>query len=89
MVYQPARNWLFEDDDEPLATSHGSFYDYDQEVPVIELAPGRARHAAATAPDAVRVPIEDVAGLLAGWLGVTAPRDLPRASAVSTRAVPR
>ena len=89
VVYQPARNWLFEDDDEPLATSHGSFYDYDQEVPVIELAPGRARHAAATAPDAVRVPIEDVAGLLAGWLGVTAPRDLPRASAVSTRAVPR
>jgi hypothetical protein len=76
VYYQPAAGWLFETADEPMAASHGSGHDYDRRVPVVMLPAGRTRRAPATAPDGELVPIERVAGTIAGWLGVTAPAAL-------------
>jgi len=44
---------------------------------VIVLPPGRAPHAAQTAPDAV-IPMTRIATILARWLGVAPPSSLPR-----------
>jgi hypothetical protein len=74
----PAAGWVLQDDDEPLATAHGSLHDYDRLVPVIELAPGRTVHAALDRHDDQIVEMTDVAGILAGWLGVTPPQQLAR-----------
>jgi hypothetical protein len=76
LVYVPAAGWVFEDTDEPLATSHGSPHDYDRQVPVLVLAPGRLRHAAATAPSGPPIAMETIAGTLADWLGVAHPSAL-------------
>ncbi|MEO8700102.1 MAG: alkaline phosphatase family protein [Kofleriaceae bacterium] len=76
VIYLPAAGWVLEDNDEPLATSHGSSHDYDRQVPVLLLAPTRTRHALPTAPSGESVPMEQIAGILAGWLGVTPPSQL-------------
>ncbi len=78
VLYIPAAGWVLEDDDEAVATGHGTLHDYDQEVPLLVLAPGRVRHTAAIAPETARVPMASVAALVAGWLGVTPPNRLPR-----------
>ncbi|MGN6107167.1 MAG: hypothetical protein ACTHU0_18815, partial [Kofleriaceae bacterium] len=78
LVYLPRRGWILEEAGERLATAHGSLHDYDREVPVILLPPGRAPHAPLAAPSGVVFPMTDVAPTLARWLGVTAPSQLPR-----------
>ena len=77
VVYVVKRNWIFEDDGEPTAASHGSPYDYDQLVPLITLPFGRRRGPTAMAAEPTEVPMTDVAALVAGWLGVPAPATLP------------
>jgi hypothetical protein len=72
LFYLPAKGWIMQDEDEPAATAHGSLHDYDQQVPLIVLPPGRMRHVAATAPGS-EVAMTSVARMLAGWLGVTPP----------------
>lgn len=75
--YLPRAGWIVQNDNEPLATAHGSAHDYDRNVPVILLPFDRAKHDAQTAPSA-EMSLADVAPLVASWLGVTSPRDLPR-----------
>ena len=76
VFFLPAKGWIWQEPDEPLATAHGSFQPYDREVPVIMLPFGRTPHERAAGPtttmDMVRV-----ATVLAGWLGVTPPVSLP------------
>ena len=76
ILYMPARGWVLEEGEEAIATSHGSLQPYDREVPVIVLPPGRAAHAAPTGPDAGAIPIQRIAPMLAGWLGVPSPTTL-------------
>lgn len=73
LFYLPAKGWILQDDDEPLATAHGSLYDYDRQVPVILLPPGRTPHPAQTAPAAGELDMRLIAPLLARWLDVAAP----------------
>lgn len=73
IFYLPKRHWILEERAERFATAHGSHYDYDREVPLIMLAPGRTPHAPATAPAAAPIQITRVASMLAGWLGVKSP----------------
>ena len=75
LVYMPKPHWIMQDRDEHVGTAHGSIYAYDRQVPLIVLAPDRAPHAPATAPERVR-PMTDVAPLLASWLGVPPPLSL-------------
>ena len=56
-------------EDEPAATAHGSLHDYDRQVPLIVLPPGRAKHAPVDHPVNM-VDMRSVAPLLASWLGV-------------------
>ena len=72
LFYLPARGFIMDTEDEPAATAHGSIHDYDRQVPLLILAPGRTKHAPATAP-AGTVDMQTVAPLLAGWLGVQLP----------------
>jgi peptidoglycan/xylan/chitin deacetylase (PgdA/CDA1 family) len=76
-IYAPAAGWVIEEEDERLATAHGSLHDYDRNVPVILLPFGRASHAPQTTPGA-EMSLVEVAPILARWLGVTAPTALPR-----------
>lgn len=76
IFYLPKRGWMLEERDDPTATAHGSLHDYDREVPVIMLAPGRTSHAPATAPSNSPFPMVRVATVIAGWLGVTPPSAL-------------
>ena len=62
----------------PLAAGHGSVYEYDREVPLILAPPGRAPHAPLAAPAEAKLSMTRVSDLLAQWLGVAAPRTLPR-----------
>lgn len=73
LFYFPANGWIFEGTDDHAATAHGSLHDYDRNVPVILLAPGRTRHAAQESPSAGEFAMTDVATTLAEWLGVTPP----------------
>jgi hypothetical protein len=73
LFYLPARGWIMQDEDEPLATAHGSMHDYDLLVPVILLPPGRKRHAPHTGPVPGEIAMVRIAPILARWLGVTAP----------------
>ena len=66
-----------EERDERLATAHGSLYDYDRDVPVIVLPPGRLAHAPLASPSTTTMPMTDISPLLARWLGVTPPALLP------------
>ena len=81
LFYMPAKGWITESDDGPLATSHGSLHDYDRLVPVLVVPPGKpASHPAPTAPTG-EIPTTQIATMLSTWLGVTAPLQLPRAPA--------
>jgi hypothetical protein len=76
LFYVPAPGWIME----RYATSHGSLYDYDRDVPVIVLAPdraGRGGKTPATVPGST-MSLAGVAPLLAQWLDVSAPHTLPR-----------
>jgi hypothetical protein len=76
IIYTEKAGWVLEDDGDAICTSHGTSHDYDQLVPLIELAPDRKVHAPQTEPDR-EVPETDVAGIIAKWLGVKPPRELP------------
>ena len=79
LFYLPARGWIIDDADEPEATSHGSPYDYDLLVPLILLAPDRAKHAppdARSTTPSTTIEMVRVAPILAGWLGVPPPSTL-------------
>jgi hypothetical protein len=76
VIYVPREGWIFGED--PHATSHGSLNAYDREVPLIVLSPGRAPHAAAAAPSGTVVPMQQVATMLANWVGIASPARLPR-----------
>ena len=78
IFYLPKRNWMMEERDDPTATAHGSLHDYDREVPVIMLAPGRTPHAALTAPSNTTIHMVRIATVIARWLGVTPPSTLAR-----------
>jgi hypothetical protein len=79
VFFLPKRGWIFHDSDEPTATAHGSFQDYDREVPVIMLAPGRRAHAAPATPSQSTIQMVRISTVIANWLGVTPPLSLPRA----------
>jgi len=76
VIYLPGPGWIIEDDEEPLATSHGSTQAYDRQVPVILLPPGRTSHAAVAAPDPTTIPMTRIATILARWLGAPPPSTL-------------
>lgn len=76
LFYVPREGWIL--GEEPHATAHGSLNAYDREVPLIVLGPGRTAHAAAMAPTTTLVPMQQIAPLLARWLGVPIPAQLPR-----------
>jgi hypothetical protein len=75
--YLPANGWIIEEEDERLATAHGSMNDYDRNVPVVLLPFDRKAHAPAAAPGA-ELSLTEIAPLIASWLGVTPPTQLPR-----------
>lgn len=77
IVVLPREGWILQEQDEPVATAHGSLSAADRDVPVLLLPPGRVPHAPATAPTG-ELGLEHIAGTLAGWLGVTPPAALPR-----------
>lgn len=78
LFYLPAPGWILADADEPAATAHGSWNLYDREVPVIMLPYGRVPHARATAASPDTIPMVRIAPMVADWLGVTSPTNLPR-----------
>jgi hypothetical protein len=78
LFYLPAPGWILTDADEPVATAHGSWNAYDREVPVIMLPFGRVSHPRSTAPSSTMIEMVRVATVLAQWLGVTPPTNLPR-----------
>ena len=78
LFYMPASGWILQDDDEPAATAHGSWHDYDQRVPLILIQPDRGpKHAPEVVPGR-DIEMVRVASLLSRWLGVKAPGSLPR-----------
>ncbi len=80
LFYLPKRGWTVMDEDEPTATAHGSWHDYDQLVPLIMIQPDRgAKHARMTAPGST-IEMVRVSTLVARWLGVTPPQSLPEPS---------
>ncbi len=80
LFYLPRPGWILSDADEPVATAHGSWNLYDREVPVIMLPFGRTPHARATGASHTTIQMVRIATVLAGWLGVTPPTNLPRDS---------
>jgi hypothetical protein len=78
LFYMPVSGWILQDDDEPTATAHGSWHDYDQRVPLILIQPDRGpKHAPEVVPGS-DIEMVRVATLLSRWLGVKAPGSLPR-----------
>ena len=73
LFYMPAKGWIMQDDDEPLATAHGSMHDYDRLVPVILVPPTRTHHAPQSTPSPGELPMMQIAPTLAKWLGVAPP----------------
>jgi len=78
VFYMPARGWQVQERKDPVATAHGSIYDYDREVPLLLAPPGRKPHAPLTAPSAAKIRMVRVNIILSKWLGVPAPSALPR-----------
>lgn len=78
VYFLPKPYWIFDEEHERLATAHGSLHAYDREVPVIVLPPGRQAHAARAKPSGTSIPMTRIAPLLASYLGVTPPAQLPR-----------
>ncbi|NVB81336.1 MAG: hypothetical protein HOV81_23270 [Kofleriaceae bacterium] len=76
-IYLPGPGWIMEEEDERLATAHGSLNDYDREVPVLLLPWGRTKHAPADAPGE-KIDLGELAPLIASWLGVPSPTTLTR-----------
>jgi type I phosphodiesterase/nucleotide pyrophosphatase len=76
IFYMPDKGWVLEESEEAIATGHGSLQPYDRQVPVIVLPPGRAAHAPLMGPDADAIPMQRIAPMLAGWLGVPAPSSI-------------
>ncbi len=66
-IYAPAAGWIIEEEDERLATAHGSLNDYDRNVPVILLPFGRTTHAPQTTPG-VEMSLTEIAPLVTRWL---------------------
>ncbi|MCX5745969.1 MAG: alkaline phosphatase family protein [Proteobacteria bacterium] len=77
IMYLPRPGWVLGEAVDPVATAHGSPHPYDRLVPLLLLPPGRSAHAPETAPRG-QLEMTTVADTLAKWLGVTAPRALPR-----------
>ncbi len=69
LLFLPARGWIMEEVHERLATAHGSLHDYDREVPVLVWPRGEVL---ATG----KIPMTEIAGILARWLGVTPPAQI-------------
>jgi Type I phosphodiesterase / nucleotide pyrophosphatase len=88
IIYLPAKGWILEDASERIATNHGSMQPYDRLVPVLLAPPGRRPHAALRKPSAEPMPMTDIATLLARWLGVTPPMELPRPATSTTPSAP-
>ncbi len=90
IYYQVKRGWILESLRDPLATSHGTLYDYDRQVPILTMPFGsrdregssssgkRPTHPMLTAPQGARLSMREVSRLVAHWLGVTPPTELPR-----------
>ncbi len=78
IIYIPRAGWIVGPSEEPHATAHGSLNAYDQEVPLILVPPGRTPHAALERPSTATIPMVRVAPILASWLGITPPPNLPR-----------
>ena len=72
LFYLPAAGWILQDEDEPLATAHGSLHDYDRLVPVIVVPPHAVPHAPQAAPSPGELDMTQIAPMLETWLGVTA-----------------
>ncbi len=66
LFYLPGNGWIMQEEDEPLATAHGSLHDYDRLVPVIVLAPDRVPHAPQAAPTG-ELDMTAIAPLLKTW----------------------
>jgi hypothetical protein len=71
IFYLPKRHWMIYGRAEPTASAHGSLHDYDREVPVIVLAPGRRPHVAQTTPTTTTIQMARIAPLIARWLGIS------------------
>jgi hypothetical protein len=80
VLFIPRRGWIFEKESERMATSHGSWHDYDREVPVIVLPPNRTPHAALAKPSETTIQMVRISTIVARWLGVTPPLSLPRSA---------
>ena len=78
VLFIPRSGWTIGSVEDPHATAHGSLNDYDREVPVIMLEPGRTSHAALAAPDDTTIQMVRIATVLARWLGIPPPSTLPR-----------
>ncbi len=78
VMFIPRPGWTIGSVEEPHATAHGSLNDYDRQVPVIMLEPGRTPHAALTAPDDTTIQMVRIATVIARWLGIPPPSTLPR-----------
>lgn len=76
VFFLPRRGWILMS--ESHATAHGSWHDYDREVPVIMLPPGREAHAPLTRPDDATIQMVRISTLLARWLGITPPLSLEK-----------
>lgn len=76
VVFLPTRGWLFEEEHEPVAASHGSSHDYDQAVPIVTLPFGRKIGPTLLSAEPDEISITEVAETLARWLGVTSPAKL-------------
>jgi len=77
LFFLPANGWIMEEDDERLATAHGSLNDYDRNVPVVLLPFDRKPHAPVAEPGP-ELSLTEIAPLIASWLGVQSPTQLPR-----------
>lgn len=83
IFYLQQRGWVLEKVDERFATAHGSPYEYDSEVPVIMLPPGRVVHEPLAKPSETKIKMIRISTILARWLGVTPPISMPRPTATS------
>jgi hypothetical protein len=79
IFYLPRPGWIVDEAADPMTASHGTPYDYDRRVPVLTLPFGRAAHAPLAGPEPAPLPMREVSRTIAGWLGVPAPDQLPRA----------
>jgi hypothetical protein len=78
IFYLPKRGWVLHDAVDPTATAHGSANDYDRIVPVIMVPPARTTHAPLAGVSDTEIYMVRIATVIAGWLGVEAPFNLPR-----------